>query len=155
MHDAVRRRDFACAARKEEAPNQEHSVGWSAWGVFGGRTAAAILGVALLCAASAVREFELGIHERRVEGSTSTIRVKRGETVVLRWRTDEAVSLHVHGYDLQANLTPASSSTMRFEAGVAGRFPITAHAFGAGADQEARSKKHREITLLYLEVLPE
>ena len=147
MQEPVRRRDFPHGAQRP--------VGWPAWGAFASRTAAAILGVALLCAASAVREFELSIHERRVEGGTSTIRVKRGETVLLRWRTDEAVSLHVHGYDLEATLSPKSSSTMRFEAGVAGRFPITAHAFGAVADQDARPKKHREITLLYLEVLPE
>ena len=40
-------------------------------------------------------------------------------------------------------------------AGVAGRFAITAHEFGAVADHEAPPRKHREITLLYLEVLPE
>jgi hypothetical protein len=97
MHDPLRRRDFPHGAQQ--------SVDWPAWGIFGSRTAAAILGVTLLCAASAVREFDITIHERRVEGSTSTIRVKRGETVVLHWRTDEAVSLHVHGYDLQAQLT--------------------------------------------------
>jgi hypothetical protein len=44
---------------------------------------------------------------------------------------------------------------MRFEAGVAGRFAITAHEFGTVADHEAAPRKHREITLLYLEVLPE
>ena len=44
---------------------------------------------------------------------------------------------------------------MRFEADVAGRFPITAHEFGAVAAHEASPQKHRELTLLYLEVLPE
>ena len=74
---------------------------------------------------------------------------------MLHWRTDEAVSLHVHGYEIAANLSAASARSMRFEAGVAGRFPITAHAFGAVADQGTRPKSHREVTLLYLEVLPE
>ena len=95
------------------------------------------------------------LRDRRVEGSASTLRIKRGDTVLLRLRSDEAVSLHVHGYDLQANLSPASPKTIRFEATVAGRFPITAHEFGAAADQDARPKQHREVTLLYLEVLPE
>jgi hypothetical protein len=102
-----------------------------------------------------VREFDISIRDRRVEGSASTIRVKRGETVLLRWRTDEAVALHVHGYDLRATVSPGSPKTIRLEAGVAGRFPITAHEFGALADQDARPNKHREVTLLYLEVLPE
>ena len=102
-----------------------------------------------------MREFEISIRDRRVEGSASTLRVKRGETVLLRFRTDEAVSLHVHGYDVQVNLSPASPDPVRFEAKVAGRFPITAHQFGATADPHARPNKHREVTLLYLEVLPE
>jgi hypothetical protein len=111
--------------------------------------------VVLLCAAAAVRDFEISIRDRRVEASASTIRVKRGETVQLRWRTDEAVSLHVHGYDLRANLAAGASESMRFEAGIAGRFPITAHEFGNVADSGGLPKSHREVTLLYLEVLPE
>ena len=122
---------------------------------YRGRAAIVLLGVVLLCGAAAAREFEIGIRDRRVEGSASTLRVKRGETVVLRLRTDEAVSLHVHGYDLHVKLSPASPASIRFEAKVAGRFPITAHEFGAGAGQAARPKSHREVTLLYLEVLPE
>jgi hypothetical protein len=122
---------------------------------FRGRAAIVLLGVVLLCGAVAAREFEIGIRDRRVEGSASTLRVKRGETVVLRFRTDEAVSLHVHGYDLHVKLSPASPASTRFEAKVAGRFPITAHEFGAAADPKARPQSPREVTLLYLEVLPE
>jgi hypothetical protein len=154
MRDPVRHRNFPSAAQQAR-PNTPLSSGWPALRAFGRRAAAVLLGVALLGAASTVREFELSILERRVEGSASTIRVKRGDTVWLRWRTDEAVSLHVHGYDLRADLSPASPASMRFEAGVAGRFAITAHEFGAVAEHDARPKQRREITLLYLEVLPE
>ena len=154
MNDPVRHRGFPCAAQQEH-PNRQMSLGWLALSAFGWRAAVVLLGVALLGAASVVREFDLRIVERRVEGSISTIRVNRGETVLLRWRTDEAVSLHVHGYDLQANLSPASPTSVSFEAGVAGRFAITAHEFGAVADQSVPPKKHRDIVLLYLEVLPQ
>lgn len=116
---------------------------------------AVLLGVLLLGAAPAVREFDLSIVKRRIEGNVSTIRVRQGETVLLRWRTDEAVELHVHGYDLRIQLSPSQPASMRFEARVAGRFPIAAHAFGAMADHRAQPKKHRETTLLYLEVLPQ
>ena len=109
----------------------------------------------LLCSASAVREFEISLHDRRVEGGASTLRVRLGETVLLHWRTDEAVSLHIHGYDIRANLAAGSPRSIRFEAGVAGRFPITAHEFGASANGDARPGRHREVTLLYLEVLPQ
>lgn len=122
---------------------------------FRGRAAIVLLGVVLLCGAAAAREFEISIRDRRVEGTPSTLRVRRGETVVLRLRTDEAMSLHVHGYDLHVKLSPASPDATRFEAKVAGRFPITAHEFGAATDPKARPQSHREMTLLYLEVLPE
>jgi len=143
------------SAPQQGLRNIGSSIGRRASSAFRGRAAIALLGVALLCGASAVREFEISIRDRHVEGSTSTLRVKRGETVLLRWRTDEAVSLHVHGYDVQVNLFPASPDPIRFEAKVAGRFPITAHEFGAAADPKARPQSPREVTLLYLEVLPE
>ena len=143
------------ACNQQRMPNMELSFGWLATGAVGRRAAAVLLGLALLVAATPTREFDISIVGRRVEGTTTTIRVKRGDSVMLRWRTDEAVSLHVHGYDRRANLSPGSSTRMRFEAGVAGRFAITAHEFGAVADHEAPPQKHREITLLYLEVLPE
>lgn len=133
----------------------ELSVGCLGLGAFGRRILAVLLSVALLGAASVVREFDLSILKHRVEGSTSTIRVKRGDTVLLRWRTDEAVLLHVHGYDIRTSLSPAAPTSTRFEANVAGRFAITAHEFGAVADNGGRPRKHRETTLLYLEVLPD
>lgn len=154
MHNPVRPPEFPCAARQGQR-NIESSLCRPASSVFWRGAAIFLLGVTLLGAASIVREFDISIRERRVEGSAATIRVKRGETVVLRWRTDEAVSLHVHGYDLRAYLSSASTTSMRFEAGVAGRFAITAHDFGTVTDQDVRPKKHREISLLYLEVLPE
>jgi len=154
MHDPVRVRAFPCAAqqtpRDEEMPRAARAFAAAA-----ARISAVLLAAAMLCAASAVREFDVGILQRRVEGGTSTLRVKRGDTVLLRWRTDETVSLHLHGYDVRASVSPGSTGTMRVEAGVAGRFPITAHEFGTAAGGDAHPKKRRETTLLYLEVLPE
>ena len=146
--------DFHRAARRV-VRTAAASIADRASSVSRGRAAIVLLGLVLLCGASTVREFEISIRDRRVEGSASTLRVKRGETVLLRFRTDEAVSLHVHGYDLQVKLFPASPASARFEAKVAGRFPITAHEFGAAADPKARPQSQREVTLLYLEVLPE
>jgi len=144
MHDPVHHPNFRCAVQ-QGMPNAPLLFGWPTPGAFGRLTLAVLLSVALLGAASAAHEFDLNILKRRLEG----------ETVLLRWRTDEAVSLHVHGYDLRVNLSPSGPASMRFEAGVAGRFAISAHEFGAVADQGTRPKKHRETTLLYLEVLPE
>jgi hypothetical protein len=140
------------------------SMSWEPWsmsmgthvsGRFWGRFAIVLVGVALLGAASAVREFDISIRDRHVEGGESTLRVIRGDTVLMRLRADESVSLHLHGYDLRADLSPASTTNVRFEATIAGRFPITAHEFGAATVNAAHLTKHREVTLLYLEVLPE
>jgi hypothetical protein len=131
------------------------SIGRRGSGEFGKRCAIVLLGVALLGAASAVREFDVSIRDRHVEGGASTLRVKRGDTVLMRWRSDEAVSLHVHGYDLRADLSATSPSIIRFEATILGRFPISAHEFGGADEGVARPKSHHEVTLLYLEVLPE
>ena len=141
------------AARK--TPDVQLMLGRPTPGALGRRILAVLLSVALLGATTVVREFDLSILKRRVAGVGATIRVKRGEAVLLRWRTDEAVSLHLHGYNLRVNLSPLAPTSMRFEAGVAGRFAITAHDFGALAAHEAHQKKHREMTLLHLEVLPE
>ncbi len=147
-------RDFSCAAQ-QWLPNTASSIGRWASSAFRGRAAIVLLGVVLICGAAAAREFEISIRDRRIEGSASTLRVKRGATVVLRFRTDEAVSLHVRGSDLRANPSAATLDSIRFEAKVAGRFPFTAHEFGAVADPKARPKRHRKVTLLYFEVLPE
>jgi hypothetical protein len=139
-----------------DPPSSATWVAWHGYRLLFTRAMIAFLSIALLCAASTLREFDISIRDRRVEGSASTLRIKRGDTVLLRWRSDETVAVHLHGYDLQANVFATSPATLRFDATIAGRFPITAHEFGAAAaDRDARLKKHREVTLLYLEVLPE
>ena len=121
MDDRVRPPGRLCASQ-QGLRNVALSIGRHGSAGFWRRSAIVLLGVALLGAASSVREFDISIRDRRVEGGVSTLRVNRGDTVLLRWRSDEAVSLHVHGYDLQANLSAASPETIRFEATVAGSF---------------------------------
>jgi len=99
MSGAISKQDFPCAGQQRKS-DVDGSLGRTVPSVLGRCTLAVLLSVALLGAASAVREFDLSIVKRRVEGSASTI-------------------------------------------------------FGAAADLGARPKKHREIALLYLEVLPQ
>ena len=114
--------------------------------------------------------FELSIEQRRVEVTDGAIRVRQGQRVKLSWLTDEATSIHLHGYDIRASLTPGSPVVWDFEANAAGRFPIEAHDFGH-AEEPAETHDHSEnhdhsaqlpvaaaepaqTTLLYLEVYP-
>lgn len=71
------------------------------------------------------------------------VRVDQGETVALRWTVDQEQELHLHGYDIEVEATPAFPTTMVFVATAAGRFPVERHAATGG-----------EATVLYLEVFP-
>ena len=74
-------------------------------------------------------------------GADETLRVKEGDVVALRWSTDKPVQLHLHGYDVETDLTPEVDTTILFVANMVGRYPIERH----GAN---------EATVLYLEVRP-
>ena len=102
-------------------------------------------------ARSADRVLHLRIARRRIENARDTIRLTVGDHVELLWSTDEATTIHLHGYDLALALDPATEGRMRFEATATGRYPISAHGFGAGTDKVSR----REVVLLYLEVHPQ
>ncbi len=123
------------------------------------------------------RSFELSIVDRAVSLEGDAIRVSQGERAEIRWVTDEATAIHLHGYDIEISLEPGRPSTMSFEANASGRFPITSHGFEApkqaapahehehdhgehehgehehGA-QAAQEGDHGEVTLLYFEVYP-
>lgn len=90
------------------------------------------------------RSFALDIHNARVATDKQTIRVTEGDLVELRWTTDEAVELHLHGYDIRLDLYPGAPGTMTLEAHTAGRFPVGIHGTGG--------KGHGNT--VYLEVLP-
>ena len=88
--------------------------------------------------------FELRLAEDRLADGPSVVRVLQGDLVILRWTTDRAVELHLHGYDVSVRATPAAPAEMRLEAHATGRFAVAAH-------DEARDV---ERTILHLEVHP-
>ena len=112
-------------------------------------------GVAFACAASgcvawaAERVITVRIAQRRIQTAGTTIRVMTGDTVELRWISDEATTIHVHGYDITLPLIAMVETPMRFAVDATGRYPISAHGFGTG-----KNASHREVVLLYLEVHP-
>jgi hypothetical protein len=101
-------------------------------------------------ARAAEQVLSLRIARRKIDGP-GTLRVVAGDQVELRWTTDEVTTVHIHGYDLTLALDPAREGRLRFVANATGRYPVSAHGFGAGTDKGS----HREVVLVYLEVLPE
>jgi hypothetical protein len=97
-------------------------------------------------AAKADATAELMIMGKKLMGS-KVVRVTEGQTVELRWTADEAVELHLHGYDIETKVNPGAPASMRFTAHATGRYPVTMHGHSHGGG-------HSEKTLLYLEVHP-
>ena len=96
------------------------------------------------------RLVKLEIKQRSILDGLTSIRVGQGESIRLHWTSDEAVVLHLHGYDIEMPLLPNTPSEMILEASATGRFPITSHGFGAS---DSTHHDHK-LTLLYLEVYP-
>jgi hypothetical protein len=97
----------------------------------------------------------LAIAQRNIAARPPTIRVRQDEKITLDWTTDEIVSIHLHGYDQLLTVKPGETKAMRIDATVAGRFPVSAHAYGAQTQNKGKQHKHhREAPLIYLEVLP-
>jgi len=92
----------------------------------------------------AVKSFDLKLVEGKLIDRPDTLRVKQGDTVQLRWISDLAMSLHLHGYDIAIAVQRDVPTVTSFAARLPGRFPVSDHSAGAA----------RERTLLYLEVLP-
>lgn len=95
-------------------------------------------------AAAESRVIELAIRQGTLPQDQRVIRVRQGDEVTLRWTTDRPLTIHLHGYDIEAELTPGVPTSMRFSARATGRFPIEAHG----------SRRGEEATLGYLEVYP-
>ena len=62
-----------------------------------------------------------------VTGAPARVPVKLGEQVVLRFTSDVVEEIHVHGYDLYADLTPGKTEEITFIADIPGSFEVELH----------------------------
>jgi hypothetical protein len=60
----------------------------------------------------------------RPEGGIRRASVRKGRQVVLRVTADVADHIHLHGYDLIADVAPGTPATIRFVADTPGRFEV-------------------------------
>jgi len=91
---------------------------------------------------------ELVIQDRQVQLESNVIRVTQGQTVNLVWKSDEAGKLHLHGYDIEFEVSPDEPTVITFRARATGRFPVTSHGFGG-------KKRHGHDAMIYIEVYPD
>jgi len=99
--------------------------------------------LASAAAASAALSFSVELADGRVQGD-DTLKVRRGDQVQVRIRSDRPLVLHLHGYDIDTKVVPTAPALMTFKADLAGRFPVHEHRAGAG--------NHRAV--MYIEVHP-
>lgn len=91
---------------------------------------------------------EITIEHRKIKGDKNVFRVYQGEHIELIIVSDETVSLHFHGYDIEFKVNPDRPAVVPFTAYATGRFPVSSHGWG---DQH----EHGHQTLFYLEVYPQ
>jgi hypothetical protein len=92
---------------------------------------------------------KLAVTIKNGKADSSTLRVTQGEQVELALSSDQPAELHLHGYDLTAQLEPGVPATIAFVAKIAGRFPVEAHRMGP----TTKGARHAG-TLFYVEVYP-
>jgi hypothetical protein len=80
--------------------------------------------------AAETRAFELAVRDGKLPVEQRVVRVRQGDEVTLRWTTDKALVVHLHGYDIETSLSPAAPALMRFTARASGRFPVEIHGQG-------------------------
>ncbi len=72
------------------------------------------------------------------------ISVAQNQATTLRFVTDDDVTVHLHGYEVYADVVPGAASELSFDARATGRFVLEAHGLG----------DHQDTTIAYVEVLP-
>lgn len=72
---------------------------------------------------SAPSLIDITVSGEKVSGG-GDITVKQGSTAIIRVTADVNDEVHLHGYDLKANVTPTSAAVIPFEASVAGKFEV-------------------------------
>jgi translation initiation factor IF-1 len=107
-----------------------------------------VLGTGIVAAQAEALTFDLNVERGRVPQNMRLIRVKQGDTVTLRWRTDRPVLLHLHGYDIEKRIEPGAVAELAFTARATGRFPIHVHAPKQGGGHT------HEAPVVQIEVLP-
>ena len=81
-------------------------------------------GLPALAQAQEVRRFDLALKAGELPKDQRTIKVKQGESVELRWSTDQPIRLHLHGYDMEIAVKPGEPTVTALSARIAGRFSV-------------------------------
>jgi hypothetical protein len=76
------------------------------------------------------RTIEVTFAGGKISGVDARVSVKVGEQVVLRVTSDVVEEIHVHGYDLYADLVPGTPAELAFTADLPGSYEVELHDAG-------------------------
>ena len=71
------------------------------------------------------------IRDGQPAGDAETLKFEKGDTIRLRFSSNAASEIHIHGYDKYVNVPAGGSARARFEATIDGGFEIEEHGTGA------------------------
>ncbi len=104
----------------------------------------------------------LPISGRSTTATRDDLRVSQGDTVRLTFEADEEGEIHLHGYDLTAEVSPGHPGELVFEATTAGAFALNFHVFAdttaVGSDDHHRAEAPEAVvseTLVSVQITAE
>ena len=77
--------------------------------------------------------FNLEIEDGSLKQDEPVLRAEQGDEVTISITSDENLSFHLHGYDIEREVGPGSPVSFEFTANATGSFPFTIH-IGPGID---------------------
>jgi hypothetical protein len=83
------------------------------------------------------RVFELEIQDQALVQGETVLRVNKDDTVTIVVASDEHVSFHLHGYDIEKEAEPGAPATLAFTANATGSFPFTIHSVEEAHEHDA------------------
>ena len=105
------------------------------------------------CGGGEPEELNIPVKVEQDRLDPDTVRVKKGDMVTLVIQADSAGEFHLHGYDIERDVSPEQDVDLSFVADVEGRFKITFHA-QATTSGEGEEGEEEEPTIGFLEVNP-
>ena len=110
---------------------------------------------------------DIRIKAGKVVGSAETVSINKGDDVKILLSSDEAQTVHLHGYDIRKDVLAGEEAAINFNATATGRFRLTSHQSLGGGDNAhsshvsnvSNSSKHveheeQEKILVTIEVRP-
>jgi hypothetical protein len=71
--------------------------------------------------------FEINIRNGKAVSGSTLLKAHEGDEITLKIVSDRSDEVHLHGYDLHADLVPGETATLAFMATRTGRFGMEMH----------------------------